>query len=60
MARLTAYPWPGNVSAVEHAVVVARDRFVDAGDLPDVIGSPDTRHLPKAPGARSLPGRRTG
>ncbi len=41
LARLLDYSWPGNVRELEHtverAVVLARDSFVDTGDLPDAI-----------------------
>ncbi len=38
MERLTRYSWPGNIrelkNAMEHAVVVARDEWITATDLP--------------------------
>lgn len=41
LARLNAYPFPGNVrelrNAVEWAVAVARGSIIEASDLPDVI-----------------------
>ena len=41
MARLVGYPWPGNVRELEHAieraVILARGRLLDAGDLPEGV-----------------------
>jgi two-component system response regulator HydG len=42
LARLEGYAWPGNVreleNVVERAVVLARERLIDARDLPEEVG----------------------
>jgi DNA-binding NtrC family response regulator len=47
MKTLVAYDWPGNVreleSAVEHAVLQARDNEVTVHDLPDKLQSPELK-----------------
>jgi two-component system response regulator HydG len=52
LARLMEYPWPGNVRELEHTiergVILARDRFLDVGDLPEAVSQtePTTRVVP--------------
>jgi two-component system response regulator HydG len=42
LGRLEGYAWPGNVreleNVIERAVVLARDRLIDAQDLPEEVG----------------------
>ena len=41
MARLKAYPWPGNIrqleNVIQHAVVVAEKPMVTVDELPDEL-----------------------
>jgi two-component system response regulator HydG len=52
LAKLVDYPWPGNVRELEHAVeravILARGRCLDLGDLPEAIGraEPSARVIP--------------
>ncbi len=49
MRRLLNYPWPGNVreleNSIEHATVIAKNKYVELADLPANIqkATPDTR-----------------
>ncbi|MBI2467025.1 MAG: sigma-54-dependent Fis family transcriptional regulator [Candidatus Rokubacteria bacterium] len=52
LARLLDHAWPGNVRELEHAieraVILARGRLLDAGDLPEAIAGaePSARVVP--------------
>jgi len=59
MAALEAFPWPGNVRqlehAVEHAVVLCRGEAIDVGDLPEAVRAASPRPASTAAGTISLP-----